>query len=170
MPLPVKEFERCWADLATRDGGKAYAAVRRLLASPGPAVTRLRERLGWRDLAPETKRLLGALGSNAFRVREKAAADLEALGDRTRPFLTQALKDPKLILEQRRRVEKVLSRLGAPFSSPAGLRLLRTMEVLERLGSPEAVALLRQMGGEMADDPVTREARRTLERLRKRGP
>jgi hypothetical protein len=170
VPLPVKEFERCWADLAAREGGRAFAAVRRLLASPGSAVTLLRERLAWGDPAPEAKRLLADLGSDVFRVREKAAAALEALGESARPFLTQALKDPKLILEQRRRIEKALSRLGAPFTSPAGVRLLRAMEVLERVGSREAVALLRQMGGGTADDPVTREARHTLERLRNRRP
>src|SRR5262249_9129696 len=111
-----------------------------------------------------------ALGSATFRVREKAGADLEALGDRARPFLGQALKDRKLSLEQRRRIEKVLSRLGAPFSSPAGVRLLRVMEVLERGGRREAVALLRQVGAGPTEDPLTREARRTLQRLEKRQP
>jgi RNA polymerase sigma factor (sigma-70 family) len=170
VPLPVKERERCWADLAAADGERADAAVRRLLASPGPALALLRERLAWRDLTAEAARLIEALGSATFRVREKAGADLEALGDRARPFLGKALKDPKLSLEQRRRIEKVVSRLGAPFSSPAGVRLLRGMEVLERVGSREAVALMRQVGAGSADDPLTREARRTLRRLEKRRP
>jgi RNA polymerase sigma factor (sigma-70 family) len=164
-PLPVKEFDGLWADLAAPDGGRAYRAICRLLASPGPAVKLLRERVGWRDLAPEVDRLLADLGSDTFKAREQAAAALEALGDRARPFLKQALTRTKLSLEQRRRVEKVLSRLGAPFSSPAGIRLFRAMEVLERLGSAEGVELLRQIGAGPVDSPLTAEARRALRRM-----
>jgi hypothetical protein len=168
-PLPVKEFDALWEDLAAPDGGRAYRAVCRLLVSPGPAVRLLRERIAWRDLAPEVNRLLDDLGSDTFKAREKAAAALEALGDRARPFLKQAVTGPKLSLEQRRRVEKVLGRLGGPFSSPAGIRLFRAMEVLERVASAEAVELLRQIGAGPAGSPLTSEARRALARLQKRG-
>jgi HEAT repeat protein len=132
-------------------------------------VKLLRERIGWRDLAPEVNRLLADLGSDAFKAREQAAAALEALGDRARPFLKQSLTNTKLSLEQRRRVEKVLSRLGGPFSSPAGIRLFRAMEVLERVGSAEAVELLRQIGAGPEGSPLTSEARRALRRKQKRG-
>jgi WD40 repeat protein len=168
-PLPVKEFDALWADLAADDGGRAYRAIRRLLGSPGTAVKLLRERIAWRDLTPETDRLLADLGSDTFKTRERAAAALEALGDRARLFLKRALTVRKLSLEQRRRVEKVLTRLGPPFSSPDGIRLFRAMEVLERVGGTEAVELLRQIGAGPADSSLTAEARRALRRLQKRG-
>jgi hypothetical protein len=167
-PLPLKEFDALWEDLAAPDGGRAYRALCRLLGSPGPAVKLLRERIAWRDLTPETDRLFADLGSDAFKTRERAAAALAALGDRARPFLKRTLTNGKLSLEQRRRVEKVLARLGPPFSSPAGIRLFRAMEVLERVGSTEAVELLRQIGAGTAGSPLTAEARRALRRLQKR--
>jgi WD domain, G-beta repeat/WD40-like Beta Propeller Repeat len=167
VPLPVPEFEKLWKELAASDGGRAYRALCRLLASPGPAVKLLRERIAWCDLAPEVNRLVKELGSSTFKTREKAAAALEALADRGRPLLKRALTNGKLSLEQRLRVEKVISRLGMPFSSPSGIRLFRAMEVLERIGSTEAVALLRQIGAGPAGSPLTAEAQRALRRLQK---
>jgi RNA polymerase sigma factor (sigma-70 family) len=168
-PLPAEEFERLWRELAAADGGKAYRAMCRLLASPGPAVKLLGERLTGRDLAPAVNRLLTQLGSEEFKAREKAAADLEALGDRVRPFLKKAFQDVTLTLEQSRRVKRVLERLGGPFSSAAGIRLFRAVEILECVRSAEAVALLRQLAAGPEDDPLAREARRALARLRRRG-
>src|SRR5262249_8490074 len=43
-PLSPPELERCWADLAASDGGKAYQAVRSLAGAP-QAVAFLRDRL-----------------------------------------------------------------------------------------------------------------------------
>jgi hypothetical protein len=166
-PLPAAEFERLWKELAAADGGQAYRAMCRLLASPGPAVKLLGERLPGRDLERAVKRLLTQLDNEDFKVREKAAADLEALGDPVRPFLKKALKDGTLTLEQRRRVERVRERLGGPFSSPAGIRLFRAVEILERVPRAEAAALLRQLAAGPEEDPLAREARRALRRMRR---
>ncbi len=168
-PLAVAEFDRLWADLGSDDGGRAYRAVVRCLASPERATALLCERIAWGDVTHEAKRLLADLGSSAFKTREKAAAGLEAFGDRARPVLRQALADPKLSLEQRRRVEKLLARLGTPFASPAGIRLFRALEILERVGNRQAVELLRAMSAGPVNEPLTLEARRALARLRKRG-
>ena len=165
--LTSGESDRLWDDLAAADGGRAFKAIQRLRTCSDAGVALLRDRLIRADLTREANRLLDELNSNRFRMRQEAATGLEALGDRARPFLRQALARPKLTLEQRRRVEDLLARLGKPFASPGGLRLLRSLEVLEGIGSPEAVALLRQLGSGPADDPLARESRRSLERLRR---
>jgi hypothetical protein len=46
------------------------------------------------------------------------------------------------------------------------VRALRAVEMLGRLGTPEARALLRELAGGGGESPLTRDARAALERLR----
>jgi hypothetical protein len=68
-------------------------------------------------------------------------------------------------LEHKRRVEALLGKLTRPFTSPFGLRLLRSVEVLDALATPDAVAQLREIAGELpGNDPLGREIARALRR------
>jgi hypothetical protein len=113
--------------------------------------------------------LLADLDSSEFRKREAAAARLRELGDRAGGALREALKaGPSL--DKRRRLESLLRALEGPPSGEA-LRELRAVAVLERVGTPEARGLLKELARGGADARLTREAKASVERLaRRRAP
>jgi hypothetical protein len=122
--------------------------------------------LRWAETTRQIARFIRDLDSDHFATRQKATRALESLGDFARPLLEQSLSAVRS-LEQRRRLEGILAKVGKPFPSPAGLRLLRIVEVFGHAGTTEARAALEQL----ARHPtwaVAMEARRILHRLEKR--
>jgi hypothetical protein len=61
-----------------------------------------------------------------------------------------------------------LQKISEAAFSPQHARALRTLEVLERTGSPEAKSALEELAKGAAEAELTREAKATLERLAKR--
>jgi hypothetical protein len=162
-----RELAALWADLAG-DAAQSYQAIRALAASPEQAVSFLRERLKpVRPLtAADRKRIarwLADLDSDRFEVRQRAAAELEALGEPAAPALRKALGSPSP--EVRRRAEALLAKVDGPSLTPERLRALRAVEALEHAGTPEARRLLEALSRGAAEAPLTREARLALERL-----
>jgi len=163
----VGEGQRLWDDLASPDATRAFQAVRRLVGSPGSAVDLMRERLR-PAVAVDRERvrqLLRDLESDKFAVRQKANAELDQLGDRIESTLQEAWKANRP-LESRRRLEMLLGKLDSP--GPERLRWVRSLEVLERAGGPEAVRLLETLAGGAAESHQSREATVVGSRLRKR--
>jgi hypothetical protein len=99
-------------------------------------------------------------------VREKAGRELEKLGDLAVPALREEWKRAE-VLENRRRLEALLEKLEREEWSPASLRTLRAIEVLERIGTPGARRLLRRLAEGAPEARLTREARSSLDRLRR---
>jgi WD40 repeat protein len=164
----AKELEALWADLGDADAAKAFRAMAALSAHEGPAVALLKGRL--RPAAPadaeQIARLLKDLEGRHYAARSRAMRALAALGELARPALEGLLtKQPPL--ETRQRVESLLQGLREPVTAPAALRALRGVEVLERLGSPEACAVLRALAGGAPGHRLTAEARAALHRLRR---
>lgn len=69
--------------------------------------------------------------------------------------------------ELRRRVEPILAQLD-PARSPKVLQMLRAVEVLEHLSSPQARELLQALADGAAEARLTREAKASLHRLSQR--
>jgi WD40 repeat protein len=159
------ELAKCWSDLAESDPGKAYAALGRLLAAPEPATRLLRERLRPATAADprRVRQLLADLESDEFSVRSAASRELAGLGPQVGPALRAALTD-QTSLEARKRIESLLRGFaGPPTGDP--LRALRGIQVLERLGSPEAREVLQALSGGAEAAPQTQDARAALRRL-----
>ncbi len=106
------------------------------------------------------------LDSNQFAVRAAAAKELAVLGEVAEPALRQAL-DGKPSVELRKRVEALLAgmRTAPPEET---LRSLRAIQVLERIGTPDAQRVLRKLATGAAAARETRDARDALERLARR--
>ncbi len=100
--------------------------------------------------------------------REKASTDLARIGAGAEDALLGTLAG-KPSAEAGQRVRSLLETLQRhPARLPAkGLQDLRSLEVLERIGSPEARRVLKRLadGGEAR---LTREATASLTRLEKR--
>jgi hypothetical protein len=68
-------------------------------------------------------------------------------------------------LEVRRRIERLLLPLLEPGLSTERLRQRRAVAVLEQVGSPEAVKVLRRLAKGAPGAALTREAKAALRRL-----
>jgi hypothetical protein len=91
-------------------------------------------------------------------------AQLEELAELARPALEKRLA-AKPTLEVRRRIEVLLDKLDGPVTRPETLRGLRAVEILERLGTPEARQVLEVIAGGAAEALLTQDSRATLARL-----
>jgi hypothetical protein len=116
------------------------------------------------------RHLLEDLGSERFVVRDKAMRELELLQELAAPALRKVQQQPPN-LEVQWRAEQLLVRIAPDkvvgFSER--LRWLRALEVLERIGTPEAAALLRSLAAGADDVRLVREARAALGRLQSLG-
>ncbi len=164
-PQPVKltatELQTCWSKLDSRDAAVAYGSMRQLIAAPRQAVDLLRKCLPPVALV-EPKRmakLLGELDGDDYGTREKASNELTKLGASAEPALRTALAGG-LSLEARRRIERLLITIEGQHP-----RIMRAVEVLERLGTEEARKLLERLAGGATGVRLTSEARAALGRL-----
>src|SRR5262249_15054898 len=146
------------------DAAVAYQAVLDLATAGGPAVALLKRHLKpVPAVEPERfARLVAELDSEAFATRDKARAELEKSAELAEPALRRALEQ-KPSLELQRRVERLLAQ-----SAAQQLRIGRALEVLERIGSPEAREVLQTLARGSSHAWRTGEAQASLERLNRR--
>jgi RNA polymerase sigma factor (sigma-70 family) len=163
--LTPEKFNALWNDLRDADAAKAFQAERALLGTGELVVPFLKDRLlPAASIDPERMdRLLTDLDSDKFAVREKAAREVEAMGDATEPALRKVLSG-KPSSEVRRRVEELLGKFD-PANSPEQLRGVRALEVLEGVGTPQAKELLTELAQGATKARLTREAKAALQRL-----
>jgi WD40 repeat protein len=161
----AEALEGAWTDLASADAGRTYAATWALASSPGAAVTLLGGRLKPADPAvlERVRARVADLDSKSFSVREAAAAELGRLAG-TADTVLRDMARGGLSAEQSARLHRLLDG-PAVVRSTEDLRTLRAIEVLERVGTPEAVAVLKKLAGGAAELRPMREARAALERL-----
>jgi WD40 repeat protein len=166
--LDEKELDGLWNDLASENAATANEAIGKMAARPLESARYLRQRMPVLSDA-DLKRiepLIVDLDSNQFRVRERATRELEKIGQAAAPGLTDALSSSSA--EVRQTAERLLQKIGDgedPVTSPEARRAVRAIEILERIGKADAIALLknlRQRGNKLV---VHREAVAALGRI-----
>jgi RNA polymerase sigma factor (sigma-70 family) len=166
-PPTAADLERAWGDVAGEDAAAAFRAVHRFAAAPDRTVPFLRERL--KPASPidadHVRQVVKQLDDPSFAVRQKAAAELDALADHAEPLLRQAVREVTSA-EVRQRLEQALTRVDR--MTPEALRTVRAVEVLERIGTPEARQLLAELAKGDPKARLTREAAAALGRLERR--
>lgn len=176
-PSP-QELNSIWNDFAVLDDGgvkKSYREVRRLIQFPRSAVPFLGERL--RPVAgvnaERVDRALLDLDDNDFNTREKASQAIEKIGPLVLPILDKKLREPALSLEVRKRLTLLTAKLeqqeGTGLSADE-LRGVRAIEVLQGIGTPEAIAVLEKLAGGAEGARLTIDAKTALAFLAKRVP
>jgi WD40 repeat protein len=166
--LSAERLTGLWNDLRNEEAVQAYKAIGILARQPDESVPFLHKSLAIAPLQEPkaVARLIADLDSDRFETREKASTDLARLGYPVAPALRLAMAN-KPSPEQRRRLSDLVTQLDERASGPEKIRLLRTVEVLERLGTAEARKLLQDI--QAAGEPSAAEdAKRSLERLSKR--
>jgi hypothetical protein len=169
--LSAKDLEDLWGELAVPDAARAHRAQLRLAAAPGPAAALIRKRLPPAVGKPvdtgKVERLVAELDSDSFTTRERAARELEQVGQPAQPALRRAL-EARPGLEKRRRLERLLEGLSRTRPSAVPVRHTRALEVLERLGTPEAREVLDELARGDPYARLTQEAKASLQRLARR--
>jgi WD40 repeat protein len=157
-----------WDALGSGDAKTAFAAIVSLSRSPRDAVAQLRRHL--RPARVDTKQVrawLDDLDAENFTTREEAQRRLAALGADVEGDLLAALKK-RPGPEPLSRLKKLLA--GVESGTPANWRNIRAIEVLERLATPEAQQMLRELAAGHPGARRTREAKAALGRVRARRP
>jgi len=104
------------------------------------------------------------LDNDNFDTREKAGARLLEAGKAARDALTKALEG-RPSAEASQRIKQVLDKLTDRDEAAAILRPLRALEVLERIGTPEAKEIIKKLADGKADAALTVAAKESLKRL-----
>jgi hypothetical protein len=166
-PAPAA-LQAAWTDLGRDDAAVAYRALCTLRADSDRAVEILDKQVRpvpASDAAALTKWIAG-LDNDRFAVREKARTELERLGEAAGPALRQALAG-KPGAEGAEHIRRLLEKLDD--RSPDRLALTRAVELLERIGTPEARRVLDGLARGAAGARLTEDAKASLRRL-DRGP
>jgi hypothetical protein len=161
-------LSKAWIKLLILNAETAHAVQGRLHATPQETVAFLAEHL--RPLAKvDAKRiakLLVDLDSGDFATREAASRAIPELGHQIEPMLRETLAKT-LSYEVHSRIRMLLSQLELTVASPAELRTLLAVEVLEWLATPSARELLSKLAKGEPDALLTRAS--AVERLRASG-
>jgi hypothetical protein len=168
IPARAEKLPSWWHDLASDDAKPAGAALASFLRKPEASVAFLQGKLHPVESLDRKRlaQLIRDLDADVYAARETASRELVRLGERVEDALRLELTNQPT-LEVRRRIEDVLSKLEPRPLPPETLRTLRTIEVLEHIGTAEARRCLQALAQGAADARQTREARRALERLGK---
>jgi HEAT repeat protein len=151
--------------LADGDAERAGRAVFAMANSPTSSLPTLRAHLKPVSVTPESiNQLVGQLDHPRFAEREKAAKELGLLGPVTASALKAKLAG-KPSLEVVTRIEKLLADLNAVRPTADQVRELRSLEVLERIGTSQAADFLRELASGTAGAPVTWQAAESLRRV-----
>ena len=167
--LSAAQLAAAWDDLAQPDAARAAQAMRALVDARRQTSALLQHKL-CPAAAAEGKQLaewVKNLGHEKFAERERAVKALAKAGLDGESALHQMLQGAPS-LEVRRRGELLLDHLTGVPPTPEQLRELRALEVLERLASPEARAVLQALAHGAPEAALTQEARAALWRLDRR--
>lgn len=164
LPKPdAAALRAAWVDLSSSDSERGFRAMCLLIQHPAEAMPVLARNLK-PAAAPNPRRLgqtIEELGDRDYRTREGAERELAELADEVRTQLRAALDAGKGNAEANRRLERLLHRAGA---TPPILRSLRAHEVLERVGTPAAKAVVESSAKGSPDAIRTKDALVTLAR------
>ena len=163
--LAAGDMGRLWEDLAGADESRAYLAFWTLAAAPEQTVPFLSRVLSPApspplppELAEQVTRWIAELDAPDFAVREAATNRLadhpEAAG-----ALRRVLDD--VSPEARTRIDHLLRTTAA--NTRDAVRVQKAVRVLRYLGTPDAVALLKDLAAADSAAAVTVEARRALD-------
>ena len=164
-PATSTELENWWNDLGL-GAAVARAAQGKMLSHPAETVSWMRQRLQpvMAADAGSVQKLIEKLDSPHYGERERATWALEKFGDTIQPALHRGLNSK--VPERHRRLELLLAKLEISHSRQ--LCVLRSIAVLEWIGTPPAREIIESLAKGAEGARQTQEARAALERLERR--
>jgi WD40 repeat protein len=162
-----KDMDGLWSDL----GGNARTAhhvLARLAKAPVESIALVRKRLPpapGRSPAPvRIARWIADLDAADFETRQHAMQALQEAGKSAESAMQAALKETRSP-EQKRRLEFLLDRLRRAGVATNMLRPVRALELLERIGTPEARHLVEELARGNPNADLTQHSKEVLRRF-----
>src|SRR5262249_46479745 len=114
--------------------------------------------------------MIADLDSNDYQIRVQASRQLGRYGRVTEKVLRRTLEN-KPSLEVRRRIEQLLVEMrDGPEIVVAAPREIRSVELLESIGTAEARRVLQTLADGIEEADLTQQAKASLGRLARRTP
>jgi hypothetical protein len=160
----TRELEEMWEGLGNSSATVGYRSMLRFVSLRGNTIRFVARKIaGMRPLEGQRiVELVEKLESARFAERERATKELERMGWAAEAGMRRHL-ELGCTLEAKRRVERILGKLNGTRA----LEVIRSVELLEWIGSGEASAMLEELA---KDDPrslLAREAQGACMRLRR---
>jgi hypothetical protein len=176
--VTAEDVDTLWQALSDADDAGVDLILWRLAAGGDRVVAMLRAKFVWPPadarpgINPRVRELVARLADREFRVRERASAELAAMGQSIELDLKAAL-DANPPPETRTRLQVLLRQVreaAAVHSLPASddpdvRREQRAIRALGRIGTAAAVDVLKALADGPADAPQTRQAVAALRQL-----
>lgn len=163
-PVTAADLGELWKDLSAEDAARAWQAILRLESAPKEAVPFLQKELRATTLSGKAiTRLIAQLDADQIEEREKATAELIRAGKAVEEAVQKSL-DNKPSAEAKERLELILTKLADKVGPDLEeVRRVRVVEVLERIGTPEAQKVLEEVAKE-GGSKLSAEALAAVER------
>jgi WD40 repeat protein len=170
METEVTGFDEAFRLLGSADAAHAQRGLDYLYRHPVEAAKQASERVPVPVATPSAKvnQLVDDLGSDEFQTREAARAALEKIGGEAFAALKQAAEKSGSA-EIRKTATELLGKLDAPTTRAEDLRIVRAVEAMENLRSPEGRAQLEKWSAGPAGHRLTVEAAAALARVKALG-
>jgi hypothetical protein len=168
-PTKPRTLSAMWADLADDDAARAFQSLHALAAIPDQSIPFLLKQLrtSW-GTKERIAQLVIDLDDRRFSVRRNASIELERIGRPAETALRAAL-EKRPSLEVYRRIEALLQKLPtSEILTGQQARQLRTVEVLERIGTPPAIEALKCLVHGDPEREFRQQVEASLTRLAKR--
>jgi hypothetical protein len=171
--LTGKQTAALWKELASDDAARAYKAMGGLGGNAESGIALFKSQLKpVLELDGEARKrvtsLLSDLADPDVETRRKAIDALITYGAPAGPQVRAALAGATDV-DVKLRLFVVLRGLQGDATTKTGLRTLRALETLERIGNAEALALVKALARGVPDAALTKEARACLARMTRRG-
>jgi RNA polymerase sigma factor (sigma-70 family) len=167
--LTPENLDEYWADLSGRNPARAYHAISALVNAPKQSLSYLKLHLHYQS--PDEKRIAQLIEDLLDELPpecDKAYQELTDLEDLALDAVRDALKkSPSDFV--RKRLERIIEyRENGVHLTPSGprLRILRALAVLELIATDDAKAILQSLAKGNPKDPVVREAKAVLGRMK----
>lgn len=168
--LKPEEFDKFWDAFVSDLPAESRGHVHRLLQNPETAMKLLSAKFqapAPKPIDVDLPTVIRKFDAPAFADRQTAIRKVKELGPRAIAALQDAIRTTESV-EVRARSEELLEQMKAgPKTHGAGadLRAARAIEVLERIGSPEAKKLLEGWTQHVSNPRIAGEAAIALQRI-----
>ena len=170
--LGPEDLDTLWEDLGGADAARAFDAIWILGENPEASLPLLKERVASLGEAPpkEVRDLVKRLDEDDFAAREEADKRLRRFGADVEGTLGNVLEEGEISPEVKVRLQAILKGLTFPMRGEPGetLRTARACLALERIGTAEAVQILKRIEKESRSFTERSEATAALRRLASR--
>jgi WD40 repeat protein len=166
----VSSFDEAFRLLGSADPAQAQRGLEYLYRNPAEAVKQTATRIPAPAATPaaKLKQFIEDLSNDDYPTREAAVKELEKFGGEASPLLQEVMRSSQNA-EARKLAGELLSKLEAPAIRADDLKILRIVEAMECLGTPEARAQLEKWAAGPVGHRLTVEAAAAMERLKANG-